>query len=143
MLLVRLLWERSRSGMQALSQQVSVFVTSFQLPICLLWWVFWLGLGCGPADEATWLYRGSFMMVPCRLKASKHSHWREEFANIFQGCQTTQQFMWQPDMLQVAKILDAGAKRMQEIDPDAGSNIELARLAGCNLLVLCCCHSTL
>ena len=27
------------------------------------------------------------------------------------------------DMLQVAKFLDAGVKRMQEIDPDAGSNI--------------------
>ena len=34
-----------------------------------------------------------------------------------------QQFMWQPDMLQVAKFLDAGVKRMQKIDPDAGSNI--------------------
>ena len=34
-----------------------------------------------------------------------------------------QQFMWQPDILQVAKFLDAGVKRMQEIDPDAGSNI--------------------
>ena len=33
-----------------------------------------------------------------------------------------QHFMWQPDMLQVAKCLDAGVKRMQEIDPDAGSN---------------------
>ena len=32
-------------------------------------------------------------------------------------------FMWQPDMLQVAKFLDAGVKRMQEIDPDAGSNL--------------------
>ena len=34
-----------------------------------------------------------------------------------------QQFMWQPDMLQVAKFLDAGVKRMQEIDPDTGSHI--------------------
>ena len=37
--------------------------------------------------------------------------------------QTMQQFMWQPDMLQVAKFLDAGVKRMQEINPDAGSNL--------------------
>ena len=48
---------------------------------------------------------------------------REQLANIFQGRQTMQQFMWQPDMLQVAKFLDAGVKRMQEIDPNAGSNI--------------------
>ena len=48
---------------------------------------------------------------------------REQFASIFQDRQTMQQFMWQPDMLQVAKFLDAGVKRMQEIDPDAGSNI--------------------
>ena len=33
---------------------------------------------------------------------------REQFANIFQGRQTMQQFMWQPDMLQVAKFLYAG-----------------------------------
>ena len=42
---------------------------------------------------------------------------------VFQERQTMQQFMWQPDMLQVAKFLDAGVKKMQEIDPDAGSNI--------------------
>ena len=48
---------------------------------------------------------------------------REQFASIFQQRQTMQQFMWQPDMLQVAKFLDAGVKRMQEIDPDVGSNI--------------------
>ena len=47
---------------------------------------------------------------------------REQFASVFQERQTMQQFMWQPDMLQVAKFLDAGMKRMQEIDPDAGSN---------------------
>ena len=40
---------------------------------------------------------------------------REQFASIFQERQTMQQFMWQPDMLQVAKFLDAGVKRMQEI----------------------------
>ena len=54
-----------------------------------------------------------------------------------------QQFMWQPDMLQVAKYLDAGVKRMQEIDPDAGSNpcrtsIQPGWLERCNLLVLSC-----
>ena len=48
---------------------------------------------------------------------------REQFASVFQERQTMQQFMWQPDMLQVAKFLDAGVKKMQEIDPDAGSNI--------------------
>ena len=42
---------------------------------------------------------------------------------IFLERQTLEEFMWQPDMLQVAKFLDAGVKRMQEIDPDAGSNI--------------------
>ena len=48
---------------------------------------------------------------------------REQFGSVFQERQTMQQFMWQPDMLQVAKFLDAGVKKMQEIDPDAGSNI--------------------
>ena len=48
---------------------------------------------------------------------------RDQFASSFQERQTMQQFMWQPDMLQVSKFLDAGVKRMQEIDPDAGSNI--------------------
>ena len=48
---------------------------------------------------------------------------RRQIASIFQERQTIQQFMWQPDMLQVARFLDAGVKKMQEIDPDAGSNI--------------------
>ena len=34
-----------------------------------------------------------------------------------------QQFMWQPNMLQVAKFLDAGMKRLQTADPNEGSNI--------------------
>ena len=34
-----------------------------------------------------------------------------------------QQFMWQPNMLQVAKFLDAGMKRLQTVDPNEGSNI--------------------
>ena len=57
------------------------------------------------------------------LSATAWADLREQFANIFQERRTMQQFMWQPDMLQVAKFLDAGVKRMQEIDPDAGSNI--------------------
>ena len=36
---------------------------------------------------------------------------------------TMQQFMWQPNMLQVAKFLDAGMKRLQTVDPNEGSNI--------------------
>ena len=31
--------------------------------------------------------------------------------------------MWQPNMLQVAKFLDAGMKRLQTVDPNEGSNI--------------------
>ena len=66
---------------------------------------------------------------------------REQFTNIFQERQTMQQLMWQPDMLQVAKFLDASVKRIQKIDPDAGSNIFSARLAGTmysSCLVLSC-----
>ena len=55
---------------------------------------------------------------------------REQLASICQERQTMQQFMWQPDMLQVAYFLDAGVKRMQETGPDAGLNILSARLAG-------------
>ena len=47
---------------------------------------------------------------------------REQFASIFKERQTMQHFMWQPDTLQVANFLDAGVKRRQDIDPDAGSN---------------------
>ena len=38
--------------------------------------------------------------------------------------------MWQPNMLQVAKFLDAGMKLLQTVDPNEGSNILSARLAG-------------
>ena len=31
--------------------------------------------------------------------------------------------MWQSNLLQVAKFLDAGMKRLQTVDPDEGSNI--------------------
>ena len=41
-----------------------------------------------------------------------------------------QQFMCQPNLLQVAKFLDAGMKRLQTVDPNEGSNIQSARLAG-------------
>ena len=64
--------------------------------------------------------------APCPLTSLQcHSlaDLREQAANIIQGRQTMQQFMWQPDMLQVAKFLDAGVKRMQKINPDAGSGV--------------------
>ena len=48
---------------------------------------------------------------------------RGQFPDIFQPHQTMQQFMWQPNLLQVAKFLDAGMKRLQTVDPDEGSNI--------------------
>ena len=48
---------------------------------------------------------------------------RGQFPDIFQPNQTMQQFMWQPNMLQVAKFLDAGMKRLQTADPSEGSNI--------------------
>ena len=34
-----------------------------------------------------------------------------------------QQYMWPPNLLQVAKFLDAGMKRLQKVDPNDGSNI--------------------
>ena len=48
---------------------------------------------------------------------------RGQFPDIFQPYQTMQQFMWQPNMLQVDKFLDAGMKRLQTADPNEGSNI--------------------
>ena len=48
---------------------------------------------------------------------------RGQFPDIFQPHQTMQQFVWQPDLLQVAKFLDAGMKRLQAVDPNEGSNI--------------------
>ena len=48
---------------------------------------------------------------------------RGQFPDIFQPHQTMQQFMWQPNLLQVAKFLDAGMKRLQTFDPNEGSNI--------------------
>ena len=55
---------------------------------------------------------------------------RGQFPDIFQPHQTMQQFMWQPNLLQVAKFLDACMQRLQMVDPDEGSNIQSARLAG-------------
>ena len=48
---------------------------------------------------------------------------RGQFPDIFQPHQTMQRIMWQPNLLQVAKFLDAGMKRLQTVDPDEGSNI--------------------
>ena len=31
--------------------------------------------------------------------------------------------LWQPNLLQVAKFLDAGMKKLHTVDPDEGSNI--------------------
>ena len=44
------------------------------------------------------------------------------FPDTFEAHQTMQQFMWQPNLLQVAKFLDAGMKRLQTVDPNEGSN---------------------
>ena len=48
---------------------------------------------------------------------------RGQFPDIFQPHQTMQQFMWQPNLLQVAKFLDASMKRLQTVDPNEGSDI--------------------
>ena len=49
------------------------------------------------------------------------------------------QFMWQPAMLRVARVFDAGVKRMQEIDTDAESNVcQPGWLEQRNPLVLSC-----
>ena len=46
---------------------------------------------------------------------SAHLQVRGVGSGMIQKRQTMQQFMWQLDMLQVAKVLDAGVKRMQEV----------------------------
>ena len=43
--------------------------------------------------------------------------------DMFEAHQTMQQFMQQPNLLHVAKILDAGTKILQTMDPDEGSNM--------------------
>ena len=55
---------------------------------------------------------------------------RGQFPYIFQAHQTMHQIMWQPNLLQVAKFLDAAMTSLQTVDPDEGSNISSARLAG-------------
>ena len=42
---------------------------------------------------------------------------RGQIPHIFQPYQTMQQSMWQPNMLQVAKFLDADMKKLQTVDP--------------------------
>ena len=42
---------------------------------------------------------------------------RCRFPDIFEAYQTMQQFMWQPNLLQDATILDAGMKRLQTVGP--------------------------
>ena len=59
----------------------------------------------------------------------------------FEAHQTMQQFMWQANLLQAAKFSDAGMKKLQTVDPNEGSNIQPARLAGMMsspCLVRCC-----
>ena len=41
----------------------------------------------------------------------------------FQAHYTTMQLVWQPTLLQIAKVLDAGMYKLQTIAPDEGSNI--------------------
>ena len=46
-----------------------------------------------------------------------------ETHQTFEANQTMQQFMCQPNLLQVAKFLDAGMKRLQTVDLNEVSNI--------------------
>ena len=48
---------------------------------------------------------------------------RVSFAALFQRATTMKQFMWQPDLMRVAQFIDAGVRRMREIDPSDGSDI--------------------
>ena len=48
---------------------------------------------------------------------------RVSFAALFQRATTTKQFMWQPDLMRVAQFIDAGVRRMREIDPSNGSDM--------------------
>ena len=47
---------------------------------------------------------------------------RVSFAALFQAT-TMKQFMWQPDLMRVAQFIDAGMRRMREIDPSDGADI--------------------
>lgn len=48
---------------------------------------------------------------------------RAQFAPIFDGPRTMQQFMWQPNLALVARFVDLGMRRMEADGPDAGSDI--------------------
>ena len=63
------------------------------------------------------------LVMSCTWSLSVQQWLRGRFPDIFEAHQTMQQFMWQPNMLQVAKFLDAGMKRLQTVDPNEGSNI--------------------
>ena len=48
---------------------------------------------------------------------------RVSSAALFQRATTMKQFMWQPDLMRVAQFIDAGVRRMREIDASDGSDI--------------------
>ena len=47
---------------------------------------------------------------------------RRQFPGIFQAEQTSQ-IPWQPNLLQVAKVSDAGMKTLRTAGSDEGSNV--------------------
>ena len=57
------------------------------------------------------------------FKCAAMADLRGQFPDIFQPHQTMQQFMWQPNLLQVAKFVDESMKRLQTVDPNDGSNL--------------------
>ena len=52
------------------------------------------------------------LVFECAVMADLHGH----FPHIFEAHQTMQELMWQPNLLQVAKFLDAGMERLQTVD---------------------------
>ena len=90
-----------------------------------------LGRGVHPPKERARCARhGHRALKSFTIAAFPRWHNWRPFGSLFQEHQTLQQLMWQPDVLQVVKFLHAGVNRMQGIDPDAGSNLLSARLAG-------------
>ena len=85
----------------------------------------WLGAGCG------WIWASDVadQTPTCRRHLV---HWRMWLGAGSQECR--QQFMWQPDLMRLAQFIDAGVRRMREIDPSDGSDIESARLAGTDVI---------
>ena len=77
---------------------------------------------------------GSFWVQASHRGCLRQTSWLAEnglkFAPLFQRATTMKQFMWQLDHMRAAQILDAGVRRIQEIDPSNGSDIQLASLAG-------------